>query len=84
MPYRITRYHETPNPNAVKCTVSPDFGSGIRSFRTPESGHDKASALAPLCTVRIRRETKAADGCHLLLVARKGWRDNGPFFSPYP
>lgn len=46
MPYRITRFERTPNPNAIKCLVEPGPGS-IRSYFNAEqaAGDPLAAAL---------------------------------------
>jgi hypothetical protein len=44
MPFRITKYQPTPNPNAVKCFLGP------RSFRTVAEGAADPTA-APLLAV---------------------------------
>lgn len=52
MPYTITAYHDTPNPNALKCDVEPSPGGGERgaaprAFRAGEetAGDPIAAAL---------------------------------------
>lgn len=47
MPYRITEFESTPNPNAVKCWLDRPISSGPRSFLNAEMavGDPIASAL---------------------------------------
>jgi hypothetical protein len=45
MPYRITKYQDTPNPNALKCLLSAPICDRPLSFRKPEEaeGHPLAA-----------------------------------------
>lgn len=36
MPYRITQYEQTPNPNALKCHLDQPISEQPRSFRSRE------------------------------------------------
>lgn len=36
MPYTVTKYQNTPNPNALKCFLSGAISDRPRSFRKPE------------------------------------------------
>ncbi|MEM7621770.1 MAG: NifU N-terminal domain-containing protein, partial [Planctomycetota bacterium] len=47
MPYRVTRFESTPNPNALKCLVEPSPGPVPRSYRAADeaAGDDVAEAL---------------------------------------
>lgn len=47
MPYRITSFESTPNPNALKCLVEPSPASVPRSYFKPEqaAGDPLAEAL---------------------------------------
>lgn len=40
MPFKITEFEATPNPNAVKCHLDRPISRGTRSFLRPESGAD--------------------------------------------
>lgn len=40
MPYEITRFEDTPNPNAVKCWLDRPISDGPRSFRAPADAAD--------------------------------------------
>lgn len=46
MPYRVIRYEETPNPNALKCILDRPISAHPRSFRGPESAGDDEAARA--------------------------------------
>jgi len=45
MPYRVTRFEPTPNPNALKCLVEPGPG-GIRSYFRPDQCDPAEDPLA--------------------------------------
>lgn len=36
MPYRIVRYDDTPNPNALKCILDRTVAPGPRSYRSAD------------------------------------------------
>lgn len=45
MPYRITRYDDTPNPNAIKCILDRAIPPGPRSYRAADqAGADPVAA----------------------------------------
>jgi hypothetical protein len=45
MPYRITEFQPTPNPNALKCLLTPRLPGPPRSFRAPDqAGADPLGA----------------------------------------
>lgn len=46
MPYRVTRYESTPNPNALKCVVEPSPGPCPRSYFNAEQAREAADDLA--------------------------------------
>ena len=47
MPYTVTQFETTPNPNAIKCWLDRPICRGSRGFRTAESAaaHPVARAL---------------------------------------
>jgi hypothetical protein len=47
VPYRVTRFEPTPNPNAVKCWLDRPISQGPRSFLDPgaAAGDPLAQAL---------------------------------------
>ena len=56
MPFAITEFEETPNPNAIKCWLDPPISDGIRSFLDADAarGDPIAAALfdgAPITTL---------------------------------
>mgnify|MGYP001256342662 CR=1 FL=1 len=44
MPYRVTRYEETPNPNALKCILDRAISDHPKSFRSPDAAAGDALA----------------------------------------
>lgn len=46
MPYTVTRFEDTPNPNAVKCIVSPSPGEAPRSYFNAEQARAANDELA--------------------------------------
>ncbi|MEM1185990.1 MAG: NifU N-terminal domain-containing protein [Planctomycetota bacterium] len=46
MPYKITRFEETPNPNAIKCLVEPSPGPIPRSYFRAEQADPQEDPLA--------------------------------------
>ena len=44
MSYRVTRYEETPNPNALKCILDRPISDHPKSFRTPDAATGDALA----------------------------------------
>ena len=46
MPYRVTGFEPTPNPNAVKCAVSPSPGPVPRSYFNADQAREASDALA--------------------------------------
>ena len=46
MPFRVTRFEPTPNPNAVKCWLDRPISAGPRSFLGPEAAGDDPVAAA--------------------------------------
>lgn len=46
MPYTVTRFEDTPNPNAVKCVVRPSPGETPRSYFNAEQAREANDALA--------------------------------------
>jgi NFU1 iron-sulfur cluster scaffold homolog, mitochondrial len=46
MPYTITHFEDTPNPNAVKCWLDRPISAGPRSFRTAEDAANDPVARA--------------------------------------
>jgi hypothetical protein len=46
MGYRVIRYQETPNPNAVKCVLDRPAGRGVRSYFKAEDAAGDALAAA--------------------------------------
>lgn len=46
MPYRVTRFEPTPNPNALKCLVSPSPGAVPRSYFRAEQADPAEDPLA--------------------------------------
>lgn len=46
MPHRVTEFQPTPNPNALKCTVTPRIPDPPRSFRSPEDAASDPLAAA--------------------------------------
>ena len=49
MPYRVTNFQDTPNPNAVKCLLDRpirDPGRGPGSYRTAQAAADDPVAVA--------------------------------------
>ena len=47
MPLSVTAFESTPNPNAIKCMVSPPTGERVRSYFNPDqaAGDELARAL---------------------------------------
>lgn len=46
MPYRVVRYQETPNPNALKVYLDRSAGPGIRSYFKPQDAANDPLAAA--------------------------------------
>jgi hypothetical protein len=46
MPFRITEFESTPNPNAVKCWLDRPISDGPRSFLTAEMATEDPVAAA--------------------------------------
>src|SRR5207302_922498 len=46
MGYRVVRYQETPNPNAVKCYLDRPAGAGVRSYFSAEEAAGDPLAAA--------------------------------------
>lgn len=46
MPHAITRFQDTPNPNALKCILEPPLPEPIRSYRSREQAGDDPLARA--------------------------------------
>jgi hypothetical protein len=46
MPYAITQFEQTPNPNAVKCWLDRAISDGPRSFLTAAMAKDDPIAAA--------------------------------------
>jgi hypothetical protein len=46
MPYRVTRFDPTPNPNAIKCMVEPSPGDAPRSYFRPDQADPAEDPLA--------------------------------------
>ncbi len=46
MPYRVTSFEPTPNPNALKCMVEPSPASSPRSYFNAGQAADDALAAA--------------------------------------
>ncbi|MBC7771670.1 MAG: NifU N-terminal domain-containing protein [Pyrinomonadaceae bacterium] len=44
MPYTVTKYQSTPNPNALKCFLSGTISDRPKSFRKPEEAEGDALA----------------------------------------
>jgi hypothetical protein len=44
MPYTVTKYQSTPNPNALKCFLSGSLSDRPKSFRKPEEAAGDATA----------------------------------------
>ncbi len=62
MPYRVLRYEETPNPNALKCVLDATVAPGPRSHRTRDTATSDPTAQAIF----------AIDGVTSLLFS-EGW-----------
>ena len=46
MPYRVTSFEQTPNPNAIKCLVEPSPGPVPRSYFRPDQADPADDPLA--------------------------------------
>lgn len=54
MPFRVVAFEPTPNPDAVKCVVSPSPTDTPRSYRAPDdaAGDELAARLFEIGAVR--------------------------------
>lgn len=46
MPYKVTRFESTPNPNALKCILDASISANSRSFRSPDQAREDPTAAA--------------------------------------
>lgn len=46
MPYRVTDFESTPNPNAIKCNVTPSPADTPRSYFNADAATEADDALA--------------------------------------
>ncbi len=46
MPYTVTRFQSTPNPNAVKCVLDRTTGEAVRSYFNAGAAQDDPVASA--------------------------------------
>jgi hypothetical protein len=75
MSYRVKKYQETPNPNAIKCVLDRKAGEGMRSYFSAQ-----AAAADPLGSALFKVDgvTNVLIGGEWITVSKRsdaGWRE---------
>lgn len=74
MPYRVIRYEDTPNPNALKCFLDRPISDHPKSFRGPETAEDDALARALFGVKGVAVILMNGDWMTVNKTAEAGWK----------
>lgn len=75
MPFKVARFQETPNPNALKCVLDRPVGPPIRSYRSRDEARSDDILAAALFSV---------EGVTGLLISGEWITVNKDPGSPWP